>query len=88
MSVATGVRIRVLDRAVDLPRHVHDQADAMLSAAYAEAGYPDVPTTWTGTLYVNDTKIPEDVLHRAAQLVCDRLGIAYEVVDECPDCGG
>lgn len=73
-------RIKVLRRADEIPRALHDEMSPLFLACYAEAGYP-ISTVWNEALrsYVNVPAVPEDVRHRAAKLVCDRVGLPYEI---------
>lgn len=77
---------RLLVKAADVPREVHDRASMLLHAAFAEAGYP-TRAVWIGDRYKTDPPVPDDVLWKARRLVCDRLGLPYEELDE-DDVGG
>lgn len=86
--VTASPYVKVIVKATELPRELHDQADELLTMAYTEAGYPR-ESEWDDERhrYMNTTPVPDLVRHRATRLVCDRLGIPYEESDVCPDCG-
>lgn len=61
-----------------LTRDLHDQCNVMILAALAEAGHP-AESFWDGRRYAFQTYVPEWPLFRARVLVCDALGIPYEI---------
>lgn len=83
-------RYRVTIKPQELPREVHDRADAMLTMALAEAGYPNCGGEWDGRQYRFPVgyEPPRHVVERAQQIVMDALDIPYEERSASPGEGG
>jgi hypothetical protein len=59
------------------------QANELVSKALFEAGYPQNPEAQADLYGVQncDPRVPNDVLVRAQQLVCEHLGVEYFITE-------
>ncbi len=80
--IANDPKYRV--RALEMPPgwcwEMRERSEAMYLACLAEAGYPAEPIRLdNGVLWTSSSIIPLAVVDRARELVCDALGVVYEV---------